>query len=701
MLRSFKNRASSVFRKKKAADTEPAPDLPVPPSPADTSAPGPARYIPPPPPPPPYSQPSTSLYTPSTASTRPEQNQQEREQEQERDQEQQPRDDHQQDQLLDQAPAHQPPAPDPAAPDPFAPKYVPYIEATPLKNNMFAGTAGRYGRVNPDIMGGFGDDDDSIWLVDDEESDEEQRREQRNNQVRTSNSLRTPSRPVSRHSTASSSRTPATTQILDSGPAPPSSSLRPAFRYHVPSLLDDDEFTSGTLSSTVATPETPPTQETSPAPRRGYGPVAPSILNLTDLGVDADDIHEPPSKRRNVTPLPTRPAVASSSSSSLVNPYVARFQQPDDAKIPASLRQLDQSADDVADDFSFGQRYQKAPDSSDVIVTHQRIPAEASTGDVECLVCTETKGANAFPRFSITSSCTHPPSTCLDCIQLSIESDLSSKLWTEIRCPECRELLEYVDIQRYANNQTFTRYETLALRAAMSEAENFIWCTSGCGSGQIHDSGSEQPIVTCLHCGHRSCFHHNVVWHQTLSCDEYDQLLADPENFRSNLEIENEKWSEAQRAQLEADRAMAQGLLAEDQAERRRQEERERKEREQAQKAAKLARQIAARRKREEEQSRATVSQTTKPCPGCGWAIEKNRGCSHMTCKLIPVVLDFLLVAPLRLNPALDGIKCKHEFCFECGANHREIMKNDNSVHKRTCRYHPDNLEDYEGEDTE
>ncbi|KAI8678246.1 RING-type domain-containing protein [Fusarium keratoplasticum] len=646
MLRSFKNRASSVFRKKKAADTEPAPDLPVPPSPADTSAPGPARYIPPPPPPPPYSQPSTSLYTPSTASTRPEQNQQEREQEQERDQEQQPRDDHQQDQLLDQAPAHQPPAPDPAAPDPFAPKYVPYIEATPLKNNMFAGTAGRYGRVNPDIMGGFGDDDDSIWLVDDEESDEEQRREQRNNQVRTSNSLRTPSRPVSRHSTASSSRTPATTQILDSGPAPPSSSLRPAFRYHVPSLLDDDEFTSGTLSSTVATPDTPPTQETSPAPRRGYGPVAPSILNLTDLGVDADDIHEPPSKRRNVTPLPTRPAVASSSSSSLVNPYVARFQQPDDAKIPASLRQLDQSADDVADDFSFGQRYQKAPDSSDVIVTHQRIPAEASTGDVECL--------------------------------LSIESDLSSKLWTEIRCPECRELLEYADIQRYANNQTFTRYETLALRAAMSEAENFIWCTSGCGSGQIHDSGSEQPIVTCLHCGHRSCFHHNVAWHQTLSCDEYDQLLADPENFRSNLEIENEKWSEAQRAQLEADRAMAQGLLAEDQAERRRQEERERKEREQAQKAAKLARQIAARRKREEEQSRATVSQTTKPCPGCGWAIEKNRGCSHMTC-----------------------IKCKHEFCFECGANHREIMKNDNSVHKRTCRYHPDNLEDYEGEDTE
>ncbi|KAJ4255589.1 hypothetical protein NW762_009586 [Fusarium torreyae] len=160
----------------------------------------------------------------------------------------------------------------------------------------------------------------------------------------------------------------------------------------------------------------------------------------------------------------------------------------------------------------------------------------------------------------------------------------------------------------------------------MSEAENFIWCTSGCGSGQIHESGPAQPIVTCLHCNHRSCFHHNVAWHETLSCEEYDQLLADPDNFRSRLELENERWSEAREAQLEADRAIAQGLLAEDLAELRRREERERQERERAQKAAKLARQVAARRKKEEDRSKATVDRTTKPCAGCGWAIEKNRG---------------------------------------------------------------------------
>ena len=106
---------------------------------------------------------------------------------------------------------------------------------------------------------------------------------------------------------------------------------------------------------------------------------------------------------------------------------------------------------------SFGQRYQRAADSTDLIVTHQRTPRSSISGVLECVVCADTKILDAFPRLSITSTCTHPPNTCLDCIQLSIESDLSSKLWTEIRCPECTELLEYADIQRYANEQTFSK----------------------------------------------------------------------------------------------------------------------------------------------------------------------------------------------------------------------------------------------------
>jgi hypothetical protein len=533
-------------------------------------------------------------------------------------------------------------------PDPYTTKYVPYTDANPLKNNMFARRAGIYGRVNPDIMGGFGDDDESIWLVDDEEEEEMDQERQQDSQIILAPTESTSQLALRPSGSSSSHNSETHLQQPDATPAPapaPAPSAQPAFHYQRPSFLDnDDDLVSGSPPSIVTTSGTASNQNEKLASQRSYAPISASILDLTDLGVedvdtkfiDARDHTELPNKRPRTTTATAEP-------SSSTNPYVNLFEQQDEAMTMAYLRQLEQLETDVADEFRFGQRYQRAADSTDVIVTHQRTARSAVTGDLECAVCADTKHVDAFPRFSIAATCTHPPSTCLDCIQLSIESDLSSKLWTEIRCPECRELLEYADIQRYANKQTFTKYETIALRAAMSEAENFVWCTSGCGSGQIHESGSAQPIVTCLHCSHRSCFHHNVAWHETLSCDEYDQLLADPDNFRSHLEMENEKWSEAQQAQLEADRAMAQDLLAEDQAEMRRREERARQEREQAQKAAQLARKIAARRKKEEAQSNETVSRTTKPCAGCGWAIEKNKGCSHMTC-----------------------IKCRYEFCWAC-----------------------------------
>lgn len=159
----------------------------------------------------------------------------------------------------------------------------------------------------------------------------------------------------------------------------------------------------------------------------------------------------------------------------------------------------------------------------------------------------------------------------------------------------------------------------------MAEADNYVWCTSGCGSGQIHIEGTDQPIVACLHCGHQSCFHHRIQWHQNLTCEEYDQFRADPENFRFRIELDHDEW-EAQRRALEgADLAMAQGLLA-DEVQARQRAERELRERDAARKAIAMERVILARRKKEEEQTMQTVSQTTKPCPGCGWAIEKNDG---------------------------------------------------------------------------
>lgn len=112
----------------------------------------------------------------------------------------------------------------------------------------------------------------------------------------------------------------------------------------------------------------------------------------------------------------------------------------------------------------FGQRYQEVVEASDVVITHQRVPADEPSGDQDCLICSDNKEKQLFPRFSVTTTCTHPPMTCLECLEKSIRSDLNGKLWTEIRCPECREFLDYADIQRYADEETFLRYSFVMLQ---------------------------------------------------------------------------------------------------------------------------------------------------------------------------------------------------------------------------------------------
>ncbi|KAL0941394.1 ring finger domain-containing protein [Colletotrichum truncatum] len=477
-------------------------------------------------------------------------------------------------------------------------------------------------------------------------------------------------------------------------PSPPQSHVpRRAFSYGTISadIMAGFDFPPPAAKAVATLTETDISSSSSRQRQRGYLPTAASILEdfnmspfspQTTGGSNSTAASTPPVSSPFMRPKLTSHSLGSN------NPYAALLEQKEQAMTVAFLRSQDamagsRSTDVPADDFSFGQRYQKAADTTDVVVTRQRLPANDLGGSRECPICAETKEPSGFPVLSVTSTCSHPPEACLECLQTSIKSDLNSKLWTEIRCPECRELLEYVDIQKYADDETFARYETLALRAAMAEADNFIWCTANCGSGQLHSTSRDQPIVTCLHCGQRSCFTHNVTWHENLTCEEYDALLRDPENFRSRIEMNNDEVDTAKRAQEDADRAMAQGLMAEQQAEILFRVQREAAEKERARRAVALARKVAARRKAEEEQSQATMSRTTKPCPGCGWAIEKNAGCSHMTCKYTQMQ-HWLFQAPTLFHIYLSlchnvpfffcqthannvaGIKCRYEFCWGC-----------------------------------
>lgn len=111
----------------------------------------------------------------------------------------------------------------------------------------------------------------------------------------------------------------------------------------------------------------------------------------------------------------------------------------------------------LVDIFSFGQRYSIAAETSSVVISDQRRLPDILGGERECIVCTDTKPVSEFPTVGITKACNHEPATCLACVATSIRTDLNTRLWNEIKCPECRETLEYDDVQRFADEETKER----------------------------------------------------------------------------------------------------------------------------------------------------------------------------------------------------------------------------------------------------
>jgi hypothetical protein len=196
-------------------------------------------------------------------------------------------------------------------------------------------------------MSGFGDDDDSIWLVDDEETTEEQSHTPTDPPAQLKP---TPSGFSSSYGSAAQSRRPVHTPT-------PSSSTRPAFQYQRPSFLDDEEFTSSSLPNISADRVTISSQKSISTTRRGYAPVAASILNLPSVDVDhnkndcnTDRNTELPHKRPKTA---TAAAAAASSSSSSTNLHRNLFEQQVDATTMAYPRQLEQSENETVDDFRY------------------------------------------------------------------------------------------------------------------------------------------------------------------------------------------------------------------------------------------------------------------------------------------------------------------------------------------------------------
>ncbi|KAK3312502.1 hypothetical protein B0H66DRAFT_486444 [Apodospora peruviana] len=148
-----------------------------------------------------------------------------------------------------------------------------------------------------------------------------------------------------------------------------------------------------------------------------------------------------------------------------------------------------------------------------------------AASEKKCIICAETRDVDTgFPESVLSSACSHPQTTCLQCIEQYIAAVHKGRnAWMLVECPACTNVLPPIVVQRYADPETRERIEVLAVRQVLEAFENFVWCSSpDCGNGQLHEGGLALPIVRCTSCGDRTCFLHRVAWHTGLSCDEWE-----------------------------------------------------------------------------------------------------------------------------------------------------------------------------------
>lgn len=168
----------------------------------------------------------------------------------------------------------------------------------------------------------------------------------------------------------------------------------------------------------------------------------------------------------------------------------------------------------------------------------------ASTREVhassECVVCGSGEDEVAIPTMPATDACEHESETCLDCLRRIIETSISTGAFISgIPCPSlgCGQTMTYFDVQKWAEPEIFQRYDTLLFQNSLRSDSTWVWCVSpNCEAGQEHTGGEASNIVTCHACGSKMCFRHQSIWHEGMSCAQWDDQLAIAEH--------GERWTD-------------------------------------------------------------------------------------------------------------------------------------------------------------
>lgn len=192
----------------------------------------------------------------------------------------------------------------------------------------------------------------------------------------------------------------------------------------------------------------------------------------------------------------------------------------------------------------------------------------------ECSVCFELKDGGRFVRFE----CGH--AFCAECARGLVTSHIDGG-GVHVKCPDtsCRKLLEPHEIREILDDDAlFETWTELSFKQGIASHPDYSFCPR-CGGVAVEDA--EENSADCGVCFYVFCTLCQESRHPGVQCV-------------------------SQETKLEMLRQRAMGGSADA---------------------------IALLRKTELElKSLSLIEKTTKPCPSCGEAVERNQGCNKMTC---------------------------------------------------------------------
>lgn len=85
---------------------------------------------------------------------------------------------------------------------------------------------------------------------------------------------------------------------------------------------------------------------------------------------------------------------------------------------------------------------------------------DSAVGDeIHCSICMEKCGEDQIPSRPVTAACNHDRDICLACLKQSISIQFEVKMWNQLCCPCCAQLLSHKDVKDFGDPVIFERYK--------------------------------------------------------------------------------------------------------------------------------------------------------------------------------------------------------------------------------------------------